>query len=518
MGALLIHFKTQKIIFLLAIALSALFNITFFSKLYDFALLEKNYIVAFSAPFVLVLLHLFALNILLLLTHRLSFRIGVALLVLISAMSSYFIDSFGVVIDKDMLINVLQTDVEEAFGLLTPKLFFYLSIALLFVYWMVFRVRIQFRAYRVELVQKALVAVVSFVVIGGTYMALSKSYSSFFRNHKEMKMYLNPFFPIASASKLAYASVKPKPTFQVIATDAKKESTPKKKLVVFVVGETARAKNFSLGGYEKPTNPLLAQRDDVVYLPNMSSCGTATAISLPCMFSKFERSAWSSEKEQYENLVDVLMKTGVRVIWRDNNSGRDKNIAKRVSDVVHYKGAEFDEVLLSDFQENVDKVYEDTFIVLHQEGSHGPTYFQRYPEAFKKFTPTCDTQDLEKCTQEEIRNTYDNTILYTDYVINEAIKLLKANEEKYETALIYASDHGESLGENGIYLHGLPYMIAPSEQKHIPALFYFSDTSKEKSLHVKAKEAFSHDHLFHTILSLFKIQTSEYKASLDLLR
>lgn len=518
MGAILIHFKTQKIIFLLALALSALFNVTFFTKLYHFALAEQNYLIAFSAPFVMVLLYIFALNLLLLLTHRMSFRIAVALLVVISLLSSYFIDSFGTVIDKDMLINVLQTDTEEALGLLTPKLFLYLGLALFCAYWMLFRVRIHFRAYKVELVQKALVAMVSFVLIGGVYMAVSKSYSSFFRNHKELKMYLNPFFPIASASKLAYASLKPKPIFQTIANDAKKPDEAKKKLVVFVVGETARAKNFALGGYEKPTNPLLAQREDVVYLSNMSSCGTATAISLPCMFSKFERKVWESEKEEYENLVDVLMKTGVRVIWRDNNSGRDKNVAQRVSDAVYYKGSEFDEVLLKDFQESVDKTYEDTFIVLHQEGSHGPTYFQRYPEAFKKFTPTCDTQDLEKCTQEEIVNTYNNTILYTDYVINQAIVLLKKNEEKYETTLIYASDHGESLGENGIYLHGLPYMIAPSEQKHVPALFYFSDKEKEKSLHVKAKEALSHDHLFHTILALFKIQTSEYKPSLDLLR
>ncbi|MCD8476775.1 MAG: DUF1705 domain-containing protein [Sulfurospirillum sp.] len=183
---------------------------------------EQNYIIAFSAPFVMVLLYIFALNLLLLLTHRMSFRIAVALLVVISLLSSYFIDSFGTVIDKDMLINVLQTDTEEALGLLTPKLFLYLGLALFCAYWMLFRVRIHFRAYKVELVQKALVAMVSFVLIGGVYMALSKSYSSFFRNHKELKMYLNPFFPIASASKLAYASIKPKPIFQTIANDAKK--------------------------------------------------------------------------------------------------------------------------------------------------------------------------------------------------------------------------------------------------------------------------------------------------------
>ncbi|AFL69432.1 phosphoethanolamine transferase [Sulfurospirillum barnesii] len=518
MATLLVHFKTQKIIFLLAIALSALFNFTFFSKLYTFALAEHNYIVALSAPFVLILLYIFAANVLLLFTHRLSFRIGVALLVFISALSSYFMDSFGTIIDKDMLINVLQTDSYEALSLITPKLILYSVLASVCAYWILFKVRIHFRAYTVEMVQKALVALVCFVLIGGVYMSVSKSYSSFFRNHKEMKMYLNPFFPIASFSKLLYAKLKPKPSFQAIATDAKRLSGEKKKLVVFIVGETARAKNFALGGYEAQTNPLLSKREDIVYLQNFSSCGTATAISLPCMFSKFERKAWDSDKEQYENLVDVLMKTGVRIIWRDNNSGKDKNIAKRINDVVHYQGKAFDEALLQDFQTTLAQNYEDTFVVLHQEGSHGPTYFQRYPEKFKTFTPTCDTQDLEKCSQEEIINTYNNTLVYTDYIIHQTLTLLKANEEQYETTLIYVSDHGESLGENGIYLHGLPYMIAPNEQKHVPALFYFSDKEKEKALHVKRKEPFSHDYLFHTIVSLFNIKTSEYKPSLDLLR
>jgi lipid A ethanolaminephosphotransferase len=238
------------------------------------------------------------------------------------------------------------------------------------------------------------------------------------------------------------------------------------------------------------------------------------------MFSKFGRTNWSEEKESYENVVDVLAKTGVRIIWRDNNSGGDKAIAKRMNDVVKYGGSGFDDVLLSDFQANLDKSYEDTFVVLHQEGSHGPTYFKRYPDSFKKFSPTCDTQELDKCSHEQIVNTYNNTILYTDYIINQTINLLKANEDKYETTLIYISDHGESLGENGVYLHGLPYMIAPEAQKHVPAIFYFGTKLKaeRERLSLKASERFSHDNLFHTLLGRFAVNTTEYKPELDILR
>ncbi|MDD4506719.1 MAG: sulfatase-like hydrolase/transferase, partial [Sulfurospirillaceae bacterium] len=183
-----------------------------------------------------------------------------------------------------------------------------------------------------------------------------------------------------------------------------------------------------------------------------------------------------------------------------------------------YGGKEFDEILLQGLQESIEQTHEDTLIVLHQEGSHGPTYYKRYPDNFKKFTPTCDTQDLEKCSQEQIVNTYDNTILYTDFVINEAIKLLEKNEKNYQTSLFYVSDHGESLGENGVYLHGIPYFIAPEAQKHVPALFYLGNGNENlKKLIAKKTEKFSHDNLFHTILGVFKVQTSEYNPKLDII-
>lgn len=511
---------SQRAIVLLALSMVLFFNVTFFTKLFSFASAEKNYFLLISSPFILFLILVCVLNILFLVTHRTVFRLLIVVLLFASVLSSYFIDTFGTILDQNMFVNVSQTDPHEVFDLITTKLLIYLGLTIIASYWILFKAKLTFAPYPKEVMQRAFVFVVSLLAIAGLYMGVSKSYSSFFRNHHELKMYLNPYYPLASLGKFVYKEIKPKPTLKAIATDASRQSEARKKLVVFIVGETARAQNFALDGYDVPTNPLLSKRNDIVSFTNFYSCGTATAISVPCMFSKFGHDAWSSDKEYYENLVDVLAKTGVRIIWRDNNSGGDKGIAARIQDVQKYGGKDFDEVLLQDFQANVDKAYEDTLIVLHQEGSHGPTYFKRYPDAFKRFTPTCDTQDLEKCTQEQITNTYNNTILYTDYIINKTIDLLKKNEDKYDTSLIYVSDHGESLGENGIYLHGLPYMIAPDAQKHVPAIFYLGNlaSSKQEALQKEVNGDFSQDNLFHTILGLFKVKTQEYNAKLDMLR
>ncbi|MDY0265198.1 MAG: phosphoethanolamine--lipid A transferase [Sulfurospirillum cavolei] len=513
---LVVRSYSQRSIALLALGITLFFNITFFSKLFTYAASEDNYLIIFSAPLVLFLLLMLLLNLVLFPTHRLGFRVMLAFFIVVGTLCAYFIDTYGIVFDSNMYANMTQTDTEEVFDLITPKLLFYVFTALTLAFWVIRKAPIRFQSYTKELFQRAVVIVLLSVGITGIYVSTSKTYSSFFRNHHELKMYLNPYYPLASLGKFIAKNLKTKPHLSVIAADALKPEHAKKKLVVLVVGETARAQNFSLNGYEMPTNPLLSKRDDVVSFSNFHSCGTATAVSVPCLFSKFTREEWSSDKESYENLVDVLNKTGVRILWRDNNSGGDKDVAKRMQDVKKFNGVGFDDVLLQDFQASVDRSYQDTFIVLHQEGSHGPTYFKRYPDAFKRFTPTCDTQDLQKCTQEQIVNTYNNTLLYTDFILDKTISLLKANEDKYDTTLIYASDHGESLGENGIYLHGLPYMIAPDAQKHIPAIFY----RPQKTLELKAKQndAFSHDNLFHTILGLFEVQTKEYDAKLDMLR
>lgn len=257
-------------------------------------------------------------------------------------------------------------------------------------------------------------------------------------------------------------------------------------MLVLIVGETARAQNFSLYGYEKNTNPLLSENKEIITFKDVSSCGTATAISLPCMFSHLDKKQFNLTDANFtQNLLDIAKLAGYDVIWKDNDDG-----CKKVCNRVHKIDAKIgnkqpfcfgnychDDILLDGLNEELNNINKDTLIVLHTMGSHGPTYYKRYPEQFKKFTPTCDTANLQDCTQEQIINTYNNTIVYTDYIISSVIDILK-NQKQLETAMLYVSDHGESLGENNIYLHGLPYAIAPKEQKQVPMILWLSDTKK----------------------------------------
>ena len=299
-----------------------------------------------------------------------------------------------------------------------------------------------------------------------------------------------------------------------------------------VVGEAARADRFSLNGYEKDTNPLLKQ-EEIINFPNMYSCGTATAQSVPCMFSIFDKADYDYKKGiSTQNVLDVLKHTNnIDILWRDNNSD-SKGVALRV-DFEDYRTSQTntkcddvecrDEGMLLGLDEYIKNHKDkDILIVLHQMGNHGPAYYKRYPKEFEKFTPVCKTNQLEECTQEEVSNAYDNAILYTDYFLSKVINFLKPYSNTHETAMFYMSDHGESLGENGFYLHGMPYMIAPNEQKHIASLLWLGDGEMKEDYNIeklntyKNKE-FSQDNLFHTLLGLFEVETDVYKKDMDIL-
>jgi lipid A ethanolaminephosphotransferase len=301
------------------------------------------------------------------------------------------------------------------------------------------------------------------------------------------------------------------------------------KVTVVVVGETARAQNFSLGGYDRETNPLLAQ-EDILYFENVSSCGTSTAVSLPCMFSRYGRVDYSHELGvSHENVLDVIQRSGMRVEWIENNTG-DKGLAARIGyrQVTYADDPEFcgegectDGILVKEVAQLLPEIDQDTILVLHQIGSHGPSYYLRYPEAFEKFKPACRTANLSACTSEEVINAYDNTILYTDKVLRDLIALFSA-QDHLASAVLYISDHGESLGENGLYLHGAPYFMAPDEQTKVPMLFWQSQIFAKSvgiddgCLRAKASAAYSHDHLFHSLLGLTGVDTAERLPELDI--
>ncbi len=178
--------------------------------------------------------------------------------------------------------------------------------------------------------------------------------------------------------------------------------------------------------------------------------------------------------------------------------------------------------MLNDLQSYLNKLNGDAVIVLHQKGSHGPAYYLRYPNSFEKFKPVCTTSELQQCSQEEIVNAYDNTILYTDYVLAKVIDFLQNNSNKFDTGMLYVSDHGESLGENNLYLHGSPYAIAPKNQTHIPMLVWLSEGFRQRSqidwqcLQQHKNDVYSHYHIFHSVLGLLEVETQVYHQGLDL--
>jgi lipid A ethanolaminephosphotransferase len=449
------------------------------------------------------------------------------ILLLLSALTAYFMDSLGIVISDEMLQNVVQTNAGEARDLLNLKLLAYVfglgALPAIFVA----RIQMLWRGWRAELLSRLKLMVLALIVIVGLVLLFGSFYASFAREHKALRSYANPTYPLYSLVKYVngrFAAPADK-TIVAIGMDARiPQADPHRELIILVVGETARADHFSLNGYSRDTNPLL-RNADVVSFGDFHACGTSTAVSVPCMFSV---SGSNGKAEGQESLLDVLQRAGVNVLWLDNNSD-SKGVAVRVP-YQDYKSPSVnticdiecrDEGMLVPLQQYIDShPTGDILIVLHQMGNHGPAYYKRYPTAFERFKPACQSNDLSQCTQEEIVNAYDNALLYTDYFLVKTIEFLKRNNDRFETAMFYVSDHGESLGEGGTYLHGLPKAIAPKAQLHVPAILWIGGHYHEvdvPALRSKSGQAFTHDNLFHTVLGFMEIETSIYRPELDIL-
>lgn len=457
-----------------------------------------------------------------------------AFMLILSAVTSYYMDTLGVFIDRDMVQNVATTTFTEGKHLITLGFVTQIAVWGVLPATLVFWTRLTpTRFLRAFAVNSGMFAL-CIALTAGLLLTNFKTYAAIGREHKDLMASTQPGAPLVGAARYVKMITKSVNTEVAPAgADAKKgdsyTATAKPVLSILVIGETARAQDFSLDGYERDTNPELAQRD-IVNFTNVHSCGTATAVSMPCMMSKFDRSHYSYDKGvSNENLVDVLSHAGFHVEWWDNNTG-DKGLADRVEmrSFTHIPNAEFcpsgectDGIYQQYLQEAVAGIKEDTVLVLHQIGSHGPTYYLRYPDEFEKFKPACRTAEFKNCTEEEIRNSYDNTILYTDHFLAGIIDLL-AQQDNLDTNLFYASDHGESLGEGGLYLHGAPYMFAPEYQTKVPMLVWMSAGYKNRfgidrgCLAAQSDDSLSHDNLYHSILGMLDIRTKERDPDLDI--
>jgi len=446
-----------------------------------------------------------------------------------TAVAGYFMGAYGIVIDQKILTDVLETDLSEASEQLTWPLFRHILLMGVLPSTLLALVRVTYRPWRREMMMRSGVILASAALLSTLVFAEFKEFSLFGRSNMELRMYINPSYPLYSLiktvrSRMEISSEPPR----VVAADAKRTGKVNRSAVVLVLGESARAEEFSLNGYPRATNNQLGSRG-VLSFTDVHSSGTDTAESLPQMFSHLGRSKFGhGDAKRYENVLDMLQRAGVGVVWRDNNSG-SKGVADRVpfedlsngKDQALCSGGEcFDEILLRKMERILGDNMREMLVVLHQKGSHGPSYYKRSPKEFKRFLPECGQDDVQNCDRQSIINAYDNTIVYADYLLGKVIDLL--NMQDYPTAMLYVSDHGESLGENGIYLHGLPYSIAPRQQTHVPMIFWASETYlREKAIDMdmmkrQQHRSLSHDSLFHTLLGLFNITTAIYKPELDL--
>ena len=454
--------------------------------------------------------------------------------ILIAAGASYYHETMGIIIDREMIQNILTTTANESKGLITAAYVKYMLVFALLPSIIILAVRVSHPPFLKSAGRHIALLALCIFTFAGISLGNYQVFSFGIKQSPGMREILHPESTVQSILKYAEMTWRAQTMeFQKIALDAHKGGVAQRAkhpvLTLLVIGETLRDQNWGLSGYGRDTSPELNKRD-ILPIADVESCGTSTSVSIPCMFSKLGRREFSYEKAvAEENLLDVLVRAGYDVEWWDANTG-DMGVAKRVT-YANFNRAddpEFcsegecnDGILLKQLKKKAGEISKDTVIVMHQIGNHGPAYFERYPEEFAKFLPDCRDADLAQCAPEEVVNAYDNAVAYTDFQIAKTIDFL-ATLPDLSTSLVYISDHGESLGEKGLYLHAAPYWIAPEEQKRVPMVVWMSDKFRQDlkldydCARPPADAPLTQDNFFHSILGMLDVETTERNEDLDI--
>jgi lipid A ethanolaminephosphotransferase len=459
-----------------------------------------------------------------------------SLLVIASACGAYYMRTYAVILDPSMVRNVLKTDLHEAAELMSGSLLGFALLWSVLPLAFIWSVRLRRRPWPGTLMVRSISVVAALFVGILIVLPVNRDFTSLMRNHREMRYLVTPGnliygLAIHSVAEMRDAGGPREP----VGTDARlvrvNPGDSRPRVLVLVIGETARAANFSLFGYARATTPELENLNVTAY-GNVSSCGTSTEVSVPCLFSPFGRTDYDERRiRNAESLLHVLARAGYSVKWLDNQSGckgvcngpgiHVEKLGPADAPDLCRNGECYDAILVRRLEAELAGTRRDTVLVLHMMGNHGPAYFRRYPTAFRKFSPDCTSAELRDCTREEVVNAYDNAILYTDHVLAGMIRALVARADSIDGAMMYVSDHGESLGEHGLYLHGMPYAIAPRTQTHVPLITWFSPgfASAEQvdlaCLRGRADDELSHDNVFHSVLGLLDVRTSAYRPARD---
>ena len=529
----------MKVNLLLVLLFALVFNWPIFLHFYRILTALEHVKAGFALSIPLVLIA--ALNAVFLpFTFRYLLKPFFILLIMTASLVSYAMLKYGIIFDVGMVQNILETNSGEATSYLNASvvLWFLLTAVLPVLGLLWIKVEYPTPWYKGLGLRLGSIAL-SLLFLVGVAALYYQDYASVGRNNHSIVKEIVPSNYVRGlyryARDILFATPVP---YEPIGTDARVVAKSDKPTLMFlVVGETARSQNYSLNGYQKETNGFTMKEPDLVSFRDVRSCGTATAISVPCMFSNLTRREYDETlAKSRDGLLDVLQHAGVSVLWKENDGGC-KGVCNHVPTLEiepktlpeYCEGDScYDEVLLQGLDQQIAGMkgkQGSKLVAFHLMGSHGPTYYRRYPAADRVFLPDCPRSDIENCSNEELVNTYDNTIRYTDKVLSQLIDKLKTLESQYNVGLVYLSDHGESLGAMGLYLHGTPYKFAPDDQTRVPLLTWFSpQLQRDRQLdqdclrQEAGSKRFSHDNLFHSMLGIMDVQTQAYDGKLDLFK
>lgn len=532
----LFRLKVVPLIFILALYFACFLNwpvlLHFCSILASLSGVKIGFVM--SIPVVLVC----ALNVVFIpFSFRFILKPFFTFLLISGALVSYSMLKYKVVFDTVMIQNITETSTYEALSYFNTSSVLWVVSAGVLPAILLCLVRVEYpdNLFR-GIFSRMISMLTSVLVILLVAVFYYQDYASVGRNNTSLNREIVPANYIYSTFRyIADTYFTHVPVFRQVATDAIREKRDDKPVLMFlVVGETARKQNFSLNGYPRETNVYTQKESGFISFSHVASCGTSTAVSVPCMFSDMPRAAFDGKiAASSENVLDILHRTGVSILWKENDGGC-KGVCKRIPTITvdatenkHLCNGRtcYDEVLLDNLDNEISQMTgNDKMVIFHMIGSHGPTYFERYPEEHRHFVPDCPRSDIENCTNEELINTYDNTVRYTDYVLSLMAKKLNKYNDTYRTVLLYVSDHGESLGEYGLYLHGTPYKLAPEQQTQVPLLLWMSpDFISSEKINVSClsdnarNRHYSHDYLFSSLLGIWNIRTEMYNKERDIL-
>ena len=437
-------------------------------------------------------------------------RVLLAILALINATAVYFILTYHVMIDATTIENVFNTRYSEASGFFSWGLWLFIAgVGLLPAFYCLLQPVVMGKARQLAVYCGSALAVVLVMALVNVNQTLWIS-----QHDTELGGLLQPWSYVVNTCRVV-SSYHDEQAEEIKLPDGT-IGDHEKAVVVLVIGESARKANFQLYGYGRNTNPRLSRQERLkVY--QATSCATYTTAGSKAILEP------KNSGDLYELLPNYAFRTGVDVVWRTSNWGEPPiHIDEYVTDTdlsTQYPDADKDHdgILLAGLRERIESSQKDkVLIVLHTSTSHGPRYADKYPKEFEVFKPVAKNIEEGEKNIGMLVNAYDNTILYTDFLVDSLISTLRSLSE-WHSAMIFISDHGESLGENKVFMHGLPMKLAPKVQYEIPFLVWTSENFRRyKRTPEELPEVLEQHYIFHSVLNLLSIHSPAYNKDFDL--